>query len=439
MGKSKKRKQEMKPWCWYCNREFEDIKVLMDHQKAKHFKCKTCNKRLSTAGGLQVHCQQVHKETINKIENALPGRESCEIEIFGMEGIPEQDMQAHIDELEGKSGVNKRAHTAQLSSDSLKEQLAAFQAQKEAFAAGNGMVLPPFPGMPPAVPGAFPQLPMPGLPGMPPSVFPSVPALPMPGAPPSMLGLPGSLAGAIPGMPMPPLPGTVPPLAGVVPPMPPGLMGLPPPPVPGAGMPPFPGMPPSGIPPPTGIPGMPVMPPGFRPFPPIPMPPGSAVPSVPVGLGVPPPRPPPPGMGTANTGSAHSSPTANASSSNSASNRPPIVHPLPPKPGTVPAPQTTVPGVGANTSAADVAAVGLQSTFSSMSTTAEGQDAQFAGTTSASEVREAPGGNGVDASTMEGVVSYGKMIGTSYLVFADNEESMEEKRAKHPKHRFVEV
>ncbi|KAI9331460.1 hypothetical protein DFJ73DRAFT_781576 [Zopfochytrium polystomum] len=219
----------------------------------------------------------------------------------------------------------------------------------------------------------------------------------MPGAPPSMLGLPGSLAGAIPGMPMPPLPGTVPPLAGVVPPMPPGLMGLPPPPVPGAGMPPFPGMPPSG----------------------------SAVPSVPVGLGVPPPRPPPPGMGTANTGSAHSSPTANASSSNSASNRPPIVHPLPPKPGTVPAPQTTVPGVGASTSAADVAAVGLQSTFSSMSTTAESQDAQFAGTTSASEVREAPGGNGVDASTMEGVVSYGKMIGTSYLVFADNEESMD--------------
>jgi hypothetical protein len=35
--------------------------VLMQHQKAKHFKCGMCPRRLNTAGGLAVHIQQVHK------------------------------------------------------------------------------------------------------------------------------------------------------------------------------------------------------------------------------------------------------------------------------------------------------------------------------------------------------------------------------------------
>ena len=33
----------------------------MQHQKAKHFKCNLCPRRLNTAGGLAVHIQQVHK------------------------------------------------------------------------------------------------------------------------------------------------------------------------------------------------------------------------------------------------------------------------------------------------------------------------------------------------------------------------------------------
>ncbi|KIO26739.1 hypothetical protein M407DRAFT_15001 [Tulasnella calospora MUT 4182] len=57
----KKNKFVLKPWCWYCEREFEDEKVLMQHQKAKHFKCKHCPRKLNTAGGLAVHVQQVHK------------------------------------------------------------------------------------------------------------------------------------------------------------------------------------------------------------------------------------------------------------------------------------------------------------------------------------------------------------------------------------------
>lgn len=38
---------------------------------------------------------QVHKETLEVIENAIPGRESVDVEIFGMEGIPEPEMITH--------------------------------------------------------------------------------------------------------------------------------------------------------------------------------------------------------------------------------------------------------------------------------------------------------------------------------------------------------
>ena len=77
----RKKKKAAKPWCWYCNREFEDEKILIQHQKAKHFKCHICNKKLFTGPGLAIHCMQVHKETIDKIPAAIPGRDSVEIEV----------------------------------------------------------------------------------------------------------------------------------------------------------------------------------------------------------------------------------------------------------------------------------------------------------------------------------------------------------------------
>ncbi|KAK4474646.1 hypothetical protein MN116_001780 [Schistosoma mekongi] len=93
MGR-KKRKQ-LKPWCWYCNREFDDEKILIQHQKAKHFKCPYCHRKLFTGPGLSIHCNQVHKEKLDKIPNALPNRTSTVIDIYGMSGIPEVDMIEH--------------------------------------------------------------------------------------------------------------------------------------------------------------------------------------------------------------------------------------------------------------------------------------------------------------------------------------------------------
>jgi len=48
----------------------------------------------------------VHKEAIDKIPNALPHRNNIEIEIYGMEGIPDADMKEH--EAQKKSGGGGR-------------------------------------------------------------------------------------------------------------------------------------------------------------------------------------------------------------------------------------------------------------------------------------------------------------------------------------------
>ncbi|KAI0236966.1 hypothetical protein LSAT2_012525 [Lamellibrachia satsuma] len=139
----RKKKKQMKPWCWYCNREFDDEKILIQHQKAKHFKCHICHKKLYTGPGLSIHCMQVHKEKVDKVPNALPGRHNIDIEIYGMEGIPEEDMKAHEKEKAGKDGSQpKRETEAGPSTYSTPGLLPT---------PGTTPIMPP-PGMPPMAP-----------------------------------------------------------------------------------------------------------------------------------------------------------------------------------------------------------------------------------------------------------------------------------------------
>lgn len=69
--------------------------MLINHQKAKHFKCLYCYKKLNSGSGLVIHIAQLHKETVVKIPNALDGHDTPEVEIYGMDGIPEEDMKRH--------------------------------------------------------------------------------------------------------------------------------------------------------------------------------------------------------------------------------------------------------------------------------------------------------------------------------------------------------
>ncbi|KAK9463311.1 uncharacterized protein V1516DRAFT_667422 [Lipomyces oligophaga] len=94
-----------RPWCYYCERDFDDLKVLISHQRAQHFKCDKCNKRLNTAGGLVIHAQQVHKENLSEVFNSIKGREDASVEIFGLEGIPADAVSEHEEKIREKYNI----------------------------------------------------------------------------------------------------------------------------------------------------------------------------------------------------------------------------------------------------------------------------------------------------------------------------------------------
>ncbi|KAF8920253.1 hypothetical protein CPB85DRAFT_1429061 [Mucidula mucida] len=293
----KKNKQIIQPWCWYCEREFEDEKVLMQHQKAKHFKCGMCPRRLNTAGGLAVHIQQVHKlepENLPRIENAMPGRDGYEVEIFGMEGIPAPDVADYKRRKEIEFGLAagsisqpqpKRAKTENrpLSEAELK---AALEAHKALMGANNNSE--PAAHSANASSGAVYGAPQTYAPASTPPVPPPPMGMMPPGAPPFF-----PPPGMMPGQPFPPFPGMPFPPG----PPPPGFPFVPPPGV----LPP--GMPPQGVPPPGMAPGMrppfPPPPPNFvpqqhgspSPFPPGP-PSGSVTPATASAIPTPPPPTP---------------------------------------------------------------------------------------------------------------------------------------------------
>lgn len=52
----------------------------------------------------------MHKETIDAVPNAIPGRTDIELEIYGMEGIPEKDMDERRRLLEQKTQGNTKIH-----------------------------------------------------------------------------------------------------------------------------------------------------------------------------------------------------------------------------------------------------------------------------------------------------------------------------------------
>eukprot|EP00736_Rhodelphis_marinus_P014234 Rmarinus@m.27491 len=245
MGRKKKKDKEL-IWCWYCDRMFEDNTVLIDHQRAKHYKCQICNKKLNMISSLLVHAQQVHKTNITKVPNAIKGRDTTTIEIFGMEGVPEDDLEAKRIEMRGGEPPAKKPKVEEADVTGLPPGVIP-------AVPGVAVVPAPFPAAP-LPPGSIPGAPYPGAqapPGMPPY-----------GAPPPMrpMGPPGM----VPPHMMPPhlrppgAPGAVPP---------PGMPGAPPPlavgrgaPPPGVGMMPPGGPPPPHMAPPGGPPTQPLFP-----------------------------------------------------------------------------------------------------------------------------------------------------------------------------------
>ena len=99
MGRKKdpNRKQNVayqRPWCFYCDREFDADGILLQHQKARHFQCRVpnCGKRCSTITSLVGHTWHVHHTELSKVPNAIEGRDDTPknggYDIVGMMGIP---------------------------------------------------------------------------------------------------------------------------------------------------------------------------------------------------------------------------------------------------------------------------------------------------------------------------------------------------------------
>lgn len=226
----RKKKKPVKPWCWYCNREFDDEKILVQHQRAKHFKCPICHKKLYSGPGLTVHCVQVHKETLDKIPEALPNRNSVDIDIYGTQGIPEEDMREHERQKRGDDGStkpNQESKNRPQNQTKVQPQqpvnYAAMQAAMFQHALGMGAMPPGFPPHPGNVTSFMPP-PPPGFPPIP-STIP--PLNIRPGMVPPPLPLPGALPPCIdlsqPPPPLGPLPSTS---GGLGAPIPPPLSGV---------------------------------------------------------------------------------------------------------------------------------------------------------------------------------------------------------------------
>lgn len=159
--------------------------------------------------------------SLPRIENALPGRDGYEVEIFGMEGIPAPDVADYKRRKEIELGLNPgsisqpqskrpKVDNRPLSEDELRAQLEAHKAlmgasdasAKPAVDTASGAVygagptayvnaptpagpppamsppgMPPMvhPGAPPFVPGAFPPPPIPGQMPFPPPGMPGFP------------------------------------------------------------------------------------------------------------------------------------------------------------------------------------------------------------------------------------------------------------------------
>lgn len=188
-------KSDSNLFCYFCDRTFEDITVLIQHQRDRHFRCGECGfdqirGKCESVQGLIIHYLKVHSKTLQRVPNAIEGRDSPSIHVYGMDGIPSEILEA--------KGVAPRP------------------ASPERVPRPQPPAPSSFPGLPPGLGLAgLPGLALPGLPGLP-GLGLRLPGLALaPSLPPGLQSLLGVQA---------PAPAGVPLAAS----LPPGLLGLPP-------------------------------------------------------------------------------------------------------------------------------------------------------------------------------------------------------------------
>lgn len=180
---ARKRKKSIsgpKPFCYYCGRGFPDEKVLIQHQRARHFKCQKCYKKMSTAHALMNHMYQVHKETMKKVQNAKEGRDSIELAIYGMNGVPQEVIeQRNARDAQRGSDDESSEHSGDESDDASGDEDGGDEGKRKPNSSSNGA--------PPATPAPSPA--PPSMPSPQPGVFPTQAPQQYPGMNPMMPGM----------------------------------------------------------------------------------------------------------------------------------------------------------------------------------------------------------------------------------------------------------
>src|SRR5579859_2852488 len=155
----------------FCEREFIDTTTLVAHQKAKHYTCTQCSKKLnSVAGvftfdradsGLQEHMKSIHRSTLDAIPGAVAHRMNPANAPEGNanDGIQATDLQSFLARVRTtslpqptttatkKPEVKKVKVEAPLDKETIQAQLAEFQKKKELEEVDSlrkrGVALPP--------------------------------------------------------------------------------------------------------------------------------------------------------------------------------------------------------------------------------------------------------------------------------------------------------
>jgi len=179
MGRKKKRNKPLL-FCYYCERIFDNERVLIQHQRAKHFKCPQCRKTMSTAHGMMVHVFQVHKDTIDSVPGAKEGRSSFDMEIYGMDGVPADVIEQKRIKIYGEAASKKpRIDVPKMQSPY--DQLGAMAIPSPAqWMMQMPPQMPLYPGVShPAMPQGIMPMPMPVPMHMPRTMMPHIPPPPL--------------------------------------------------------------------------------------------------------------------------------------------------------------------------------------------------------------------------------------------------------------------
>ena len=92
MGRKKKSVSKQvdvfRPFCYFCEKEYPDELRLILHQRAVHFKCPYCNRKLENMAGLVSHALDVHAETLIAVPHALETRRDISTAVVGMSCVP---------------------------------------------------------------------------------------------------------------------------------------------------------------------------------------------------------------------------------------------------------------------------------------------------------------------------------------------------------------